>query len=495
MRVHRCPFAATVRRAAAGACLLALTGAGAAAAAPRVTASRPFVTSVTVANVPGAVRRVELDVAEDPARPAGRSIRLVALVLGATSAPAAPDPVLVFQGGPGQSATALAPFYATFLARVREHRDVVLLDARGTGESSPLMVAIPPALLLDELGAIVPASWGPVLRDSLAARADLTQYTTARIVGDARRLLDALGYRRVDLYGTSYGSRCVLEFMRADPRRVRTAVIKNPLPPWGIIPLSYGANSQRALDLLFADVAADSAARAAYPGLRGTLAAVLAGLDRAPVRVTVTHPATGAAEPVALTRDGVAMTIRSLLMSPGSRAAIPRLVSAAAAGDWSALAQQMVQARVAYARTLALGMSLSIVASEDLPRVTPAAVARDTAGSFLRDAAYTSFARACRGWPRAVVPASASAPVRCGVPALVVSGELDPATPPAWGEAIARELPRARHVVFRHAAHPNAGYTDLDALVAAFVESADASRLDVTCAARGATPPFDPPAP
>ena len=451
---------------------------------------RAEVADLTPPGVPGRVREVRLRVPEDPAKPHGRALVLTAWVLGAGRSPARRDPILVFQGGPGQGATDLAAFYAQFFAELRRERDVVLLDARGTGRSSPLRARVDPDHLYDDLGSIVPATWvGPTL-SALRDSADLTQYTTRRIVDDAVTMLDALGYRRANLYGTSYGTRCVLDFLRRHPEHVRSAVIKNVMPMRAILPLSYGANAQRALDLLFADLDADSVARTRFPRLRSQLAEVLHRLEVDPVHVRLAD-----LPELEITRPGVAITVRNLLMSPSSRARIPRLIEQASADSFESLAREMVQIRVAYARTLALGMSISVIASEDVPRLTPAAIVADTAGSFLGGAAFSSFANACRDWPRARVAPGFFAPVRSRLPVLVVSGRLDPATPPAWGEEVCRDLPNGRHVVFRYAAHPNAGFEGLDSLVARFVEAGSARGLDVSTAERGGTPPFEPSAP
>lgn len=445
---------------------------------------------VTIEGVAGRVVRAQLVVPENPARPERRSITLTALVLAASEPNAHQDPVLVFQGGPGQSATELASFYATFLSEVRKHRDIVLLDQRGTGQSHALPARVVPERLLDDLGAIAPPSWIEPTLAALRDSADLTQYTTARIAEDADRFLDALGYSQVNLYGTSYGTRCAQEFMRRYPKRVRSVVIKNVLPMRALIPLSYGANAERAWRLLLADVSADSAARARYPDLQTKLDSLLARLAARPVRVAATNPVTRQPQDVELTRDGVAMTIRMLLMSPSSRATVPYLIDRAASGAFDELVTRMVQTRVAYARTLSLGMSLSVVAAEDCPRMTPQLVELDTRGSFMGRAALLSFDRGCELWPRGAVPRHVSEPVRSRIPTLVVSGRLDPATPPEWGEEVAHGLRNAKHVVFRYAAHPNAGFNGLDELVARFIESGSVKGLDVSCAERGETAAF-----
>src|SRR5262245_40303017 len=134
-------------------------------ASPSPTASASSAASavhredVTIEGVPGRVERVQLEVPENPERQGGRHIVLTALVLRADTSVAEPDPMLVFQGGPGQSATELASFYAKFLAGVRKRRDIVLLDQRGTGQSHALVARVAPERMFDDLGAIVPRSW------------------------------------------------------------------------------------------------------------------------------------------------------------------------------------------------------------------------------------------------------------------------------------------------------------------------------------------------
>jgi pimeloyl-ACP methyl ester carboxylesterase len=444
----------------------------------------------TVEGVPGRVFEANLPTLENPNRLEGRTITVHATILAADSGDSLSDPVLVFQGGPGQSSSELAGFYAQFFARVRRHRDIILLDQRGTGRSNPLRASFAPERLFDDLGSIIPSSWVAPTLAALRDSADLTQYTTTRIVADADRLLDALGYGRVNLYGTSYGSRCALAFMKLHPERVRTAVIKNVLPPRAIIPLSYAANARRAMNLLFGDIAADSAARSAYPDLPGQLKSLLRRLQSHPVRVRVENPVTQRPEEVELTRAGAAMTLRMLLMSPQSRATIPYAISRAASDSFADLAAQMVQLRVAYARSLAMGMAMSVIASEDCPRITPELVERDTSGSFLGDAAVATFRPVCETWPRAPVDSAFFEPARVDVPTLLVSGRLDPATPPEWGEEVARELPKSAHVVFPDAAHPNTGFTGLDRMVADFIDRGSVEGLDLTPPAKGPPIPF-----
>ena len=60
---------------------------------------------------------------------------------------------------------------------------------------------------------------------------------------------------------------------------------------------------------------------------------------------------------------------------------------------------------------------------------------------------------ACGIWPRGEIPADFLEAVHCDAPVLIFSGNMDPVTPPKFGEQVARHLPNSRHVVIPEAAH------------------------------------------
>jgi pimeloyl-ACP methyl ester carboxylesterase len=79
-----------------------------------------------------------LEVAENPTAIGGTLISLNILRLPAITAVPEPDPLFVIAGGPGQSAVELAETILHFLGDIRQHRDLVFVDQRGTGKSHPL---------------------------------------------------------------------------------------------------------------------------------------------------------------------------------------------------------------------------------------------------------------------------------------------------------------------------------------------------------------------
>lgn len=116
------------------------------------------------------------------------------------------------------------------------------------------------------------------------------------------------------------------------------------------------------------------------------------------------------------------------------------------------------------------------------------------AGTFLGDFRIRRQKAACEGWPVRDLGPDPQAPVVSDVPALLISGERDPATPPSYGEQAARTLKRARRVVIPDGSHYLEGMQGGDCvhgLIATFVEAGTAERLDTACVARMRRPDFE----
>jgi pimeloyl-ACP methyl ester carboxylesterase len=140
-------------------------------------------------------------------------------------------------------------------------------------------------------------------------------------------------------------------------------------------------------------------------------------------------------------------------------------------------------------RSASLGMFLSVFCAETAPFLDPAAVERLAAGTFFGAERTLAWMRACREWPRREVPADFAAPVRANVPVLILSGRLDPVTPPYWGEQVAAFLPSSRQVVFAASSHfPDSPCAS--GLAARFLEQASVAGLDSRCADNEVRPPF-----
>ena len=91
-----------------------------------------------VRNITGPAKCGTYEVFENRATRKGRKININVLVLPATGEQREPDPLFYLAGGPGSAATEDAPGIARALAKIRQHRDLVFVDQRGTGQSYPL---------------------------------------------------------------------------------------------------------------------------------------------------------------------------------------------------------------------------------------------------------------------------------------------------------------------------------------------------------------------
>lgn len=365
------------------------------------------------------------------------------------------EPVFFLSGGPGQAATEQASGYAGWWQP--EHHDVVLMDLRGTGEGNALDCRLGgsdenPQAYLE--GLLADGVGYAACRDELQRRADLSRYTTMIAMQDLDELRRALGYDRINLEGGSYGTRAAITYIRMFGEHVHAALLTSLMPVENRGPLYHAAAAQRAFDLLVEQCRAEAPCRAAYPDMAGDLRTVLARLRERPAPVRVPHPSTGAPIEVSLTAPRFADALRVMLYSVEGGRSVPLLLQRARAGDLAPFAQAAVQSSRGFVKSIRTGLMLSFTCAEDVSRIRPEEVAVETAGSFIGDQRVRSQMAACSVWPRGHVPEDYYRPLRSDVPVLLVSGNLDPVTPPSWGGIALRSFPNGLHVVLPGAHTP-----------------------------------------
>ena len=486
-------------RRASGAALVAVVAAGLAACSSDAAGPvRPIATTTSECPehaIDGAVTCYLVTVPEDPTRPDGRAIDLEVMVLESRSAESREDPLVAIPGGPGQSATRAAGtrgYFAEVFDPLRDERDIVLLAPRGTAGSGELALDPSPETLFDDLATVVPASWTRDARARLETRADLTKYTTSHIAEDIETVRTALGYGALNIYGTSYGTRVAQLYAARYAHNVRTLILKAPVPPTAIVPLTYTTGSQRALDALFELCREQDACRAAYPAIEGRFDDVMARLREDPVAVSVTNPVSGAGTEIFIDDTALGYLLRNLMMAASGGSTTLAVIDAASRGDFSAVAAAIPALRAAYATGLAGGMTVSVIASEDVPRVTDELLEQDMRSGFLRGAVARGMLDAAEGWPRADVRPDVYEFLEADVPTLIVAGAFDPATPPAFAEEIAAHLPRARVLVFPGGAHSANNFDGLGGIMADLVRSASVDGLDLTAVEQNRPLPLAP---
>jgi pimeloyl-ACP methyl ester carboxylesterase len=291
----------------------------------------------------------------------------------------------------------------------------------------------------------------------------------------------------VNLYGGSYGTRAAQVYLRRHPGVVRSMVFDGVAPVDETLPLHHAYAGKRAVDLLFAECAADAACHAAYPHLSQELQAVMERVDRG-IKVRVPDPKSGGSFEITPSRELIAEGIRFLTYDTGARK-LPLAVHLAYQGDMAQLVTIAIDRRAIIDRILAMGMDFSVTCAEDLPFIDDAAAARATAGTLLGDSRIREQKRVCADWPRGSIPPDAHQLVHSEVPVLLFSGQRDPVTPPEFGQRVASQLPNSLHVVVPHSGHGTGGPC-ADGIVHRFVERASVKGLDASCLAKTPPPHF-----
>ncbi len=430
-----------------------------------------------------------LKVFENRATRQGRQIELNIVVLPALRADAKPDPLFFLAGGPGQGAAKMAKGLREMFRQVLTDRDMVLVDQRGTGKSNPLNCEDEDDSL--KAFARTEAETLALLKTCMAGYdADLRLYTTSIAMDDLDDVRAFLGYDKINIYGGSYGTRAGLVYLRQHGDRVRSAILDGVAPTNMRLPLFFPRDVQRALDLLIADCAASTACNTKYPNLHTRLRDLMARLDKAPPTVAVVHPRTGERGAITMTARILANILAGTLYIPIASSLIPALVERAEQNDFQGLLALASIGDNGTPLNMSVGMHLSVICAEDAPRITPADVAKESAGTLFGPYVMRMQQDACGFWPRAEVADSFYEPVTSPVPTLVMSGEIDPVTPPMWGEDVAKHLPASKHIVMPGTGHTAGGTGCGLRIIRNFLAKGDTEGLDTSCMTNVKRPPF-----
>lgn len=429
-------------------------------------------TACPMPNPPPRARCGIVRVPENRGLTSGRSIALNVVVLPSAS-PSSLPPLFDIDGGPGLPATKNAGFYAS--NEVSKGREVVLVDQRGTGRSNPLECP--------ELAAVKPAE--PMLpvaavrrcRDALRAKADLRFYGTADAVADLEAVRQALGYGKIDMFGMSYGTTVALRYMHRYPNKVRAAVLMGVAPPDAMPPRQHAPAATRALELVIADCVRDVPCNARFPNLASDLARARQRLAKS-----------GGQKAAELFME----RLRTRMYTPVGRAALPLAIEKAANGDMSAIFPDEADLP---GLVIADGMFLAVTCSESFGLMDYATAEKQARATPFGDYRLRRQRDACALWPKGRVDRDQFAlPTGTQAAVLIISGEMDPVTPPEWADTLAAAVKRSRHVVIPGSGHIFDGMTGietcLDPLMIAFLDHGSPDKLDVSCVAAMKAPAY-----
>ena len=405
-----------------------------------------------------------LDVPIDWNATDGPTLPLFLAVVPPSGGAVSDSPIYVLAGGPGQAASDMGALLESALVPARRGREVILVDQRGTGRTAPFNCETPtdPMARGDEVAA----------RCLAKSDNDPRHFGSDAFVNDLHAVRNALGHSTIHLWGGSYGTRAALLYLARFEHTVQSVILDAVAPPATPFLRNAAQSAGASLTRVTAACAKDTACAAAFPMLESDVARIIDELDEQPRRVR--FDGRDIPVDVSVFLNG----LRNAFYTRQGTAWAPYVIAEFSRGNhapWLALSD----AASSIMDGVSFGTLLSVMCGEEFP-----SLARE--GSL---AAGTPFARidlsfwddACGTWPAAEPPAEHRKPVNSATPALILSGALDPVTPPAYGELAARTLSRSRHLVAPFNAHITSGYGCAPRLLGEFLDTLDPASLDDSC--------------
>ena len=389
-----------------------------------------------------------LEVPEDRINLAGNWIDLFVVRIGSREFAEDP-PLLVLAGGPGDAASADIDFWLE--SNLHTEHDIILVDQRGTGHSRP-------SLDCPESGEADGNAWMAACRDRLTRQGiNLSSYHAMSTVWDLHDLLDALELERVNLYGSSYGSRLALLLANSAPQRIRSMTLDGVYPPSRHDLAELAANVELSLERLFQDCANDPACQRRFPDLREQFYRVFMELNESPAELYHLGESTG------MTMDGdtFALMIASFLRHPIALPFLPLMIASVERGQHDFVFWVYGFVIAEYGDDAAVhseGAYYSVRCPEDQlfsasELQPPQDGGKASALATVLRVVVEDQVASCAAWN--LPPASSPAALEyiSDVPALLLSGAYDSATPPHWADEVAEHLNAVWNYIFPNVSH------------------------------------------
>ncbi len=401
------------------------------------------------------------------ANPDGPTLRIAVMIVRSLSDNPALDPLLMQTGGPSGSTIndmgsfALGPFGE----QIRAQRDIVLIDMRGTMYSEPYLFCEPEFVLdLEVMGA--PGDDAAFLYSDMiwAAREcqdnweaqgiDLANFDSLEIAADMVMTMDALGYETFNYYGVSYGTMLGQHLMRDYPDRLRS-VILDSVGPLAVNYVTHTPlNADRAFGLLFEQCAADPYCAEQYPALEESLIQAVDRLNESPEVLSVEDSLTSKHYDVLLTGDYLLEILFNLMYSGEAARALPQFITLIAQDN--PLVYIYLEDMLPYLyvgdRSESNPLYFAVTCSEAGDWRPPS---YDSVQPYIMEAmgAELNELMFCSRYTVPALDDVVNQPVVSDIPTLVLAGEYDPVTPPAWGELVAATFSTAYVYTFPGVGH------------------------------------------
>ncbi|WP_172435816.1 alpha/beta hydrolase [Sediminicola luteus] len=431
-----------------------------------------------------------LEVPENRNDPNSRSLFLKYKVLKALSPDSLKAPIVYLQGGPGGATLIMEKYFLEH--PLRKDRDIVLMDQRGTGESSAICTDLGQSVFelmrqnlnLTENVKATQALLASCKKYAENNNVDLAGYNSRENAADFEDLRKSLGYEAWNIHGSSYGTRLGLTFMRDFPGGIRSAVFAGVLPIESGDLASKVLNIERSLDLVFENCTSNPNCHSRFPDLKNRLKTVLTTLDETPW-----HLKYKGNDFVLNAHDAFSLIILQLY-DRRTIGQIPSFIEALENKDTKPIVHSL-QGYEPFIGMVNIAMHYSVMAYEEFPFSPMEKIDEAIKNAHFKNA-YAStlpFYEIIADWhPYRAAPIENEAVVS-DIPTLLISGEFDPATPPFDALSTQKHLVNGYAVVFENESH-HFSNPCLTQIITDFIDS-PFQKPNMDCSSKVAPIPWD----
>jgi pimeloyl-ACP methyl ester carboxylesterase len=393
---------------------------------------------------------------ENHADPESRMLRMAFVNLEAKEQ-SQNTPILFLDGGPG-GRTLMNRSIRMFASHpFRKNHDIYLLDFRGIGYSEPqlcpgfeekLLQTIARNLTTDQAKEMGHDLFFECFQSLMNEGLDLKQFSTATVVRDLEMFKNQLGISQWNLWGISYGTRVAQTYMRDYPESVKAAIHDSPVPVGFNYFLTYTDFYRKSLNELFSACASDPNCNKAFPALEQDFYATMESLKVQPFIIETSLVPQGK---VVLNYSDVHLIVHQLLYVNHFYPAFPWFIKSIAERDQefiSNLLPALMNRLFQTSRIINLLVSrydlgpLYVKAGHDPSDPLYQALNFFDTDYYIK--AKMDFLR---------IDSLEGYPVTSSVPSLILSGEIDPITPPAHAFMLHANLPNSYLFTFPGQGH------------------------------------------
>ncbi|NHF60366.1 alpha/beta hydrolase [Flavobacteriaceae bacterium TP-CH-4] len=394
-----------------------------------------------------------LEVPENRLNRDSRTLKLAYKVLKAKKADSLKAPILFLAGGPGAPTLFMEEYWKNHL--LRNDRDIVLMDQRGTGASEAICIDMGKAIF-----AIVRQDLGPkeelLALDSIfnlckkvvnQKGVDMAGYTSQENAADFEDLRKELGYEQWNLFGASYGSRLGLTIMRDFPNSVRSSIFVGVFAPESQLSGETIIDFEKSLFEVLRRCEQNEKCNSRYPHLKNRLLTLLKKLRSEPLHLNYDS------QPFVLNRRDALLLLHHSLYSRYTIAYIPKIIEAMEKNELEPISNALQRLEFIY-NLVNWPMNNSIMAYEELPFIDSLKInnARSKSELGFDIMTFEGF-NSLSDWHPFRAEVLENQPVISEIPTLMASGSLDPVTPISNANEALRYLKNGHGVIFPDESH------------------------------------------